>query len=320
MHETMTAFANHLALQGLAATAQTYALNLELYERWLKRHGADPLSVTADDLLAYQRHLAESLGRRGRQRSPGTQSVLLAAVKTYYRWLARRGLLIADPAVELKLPRVPKLITSRDYLTLQEATALIQTQAARIRRLREGSPTWAQEYRNLAWVCLALATGRRYRGLSELEVANLDFRRNEVRCEKEKGKSGRVLPVASWAMVAVREYVAQARGSIQGAASTSRLFLTARRAKIGKRAVNRFLDDLQRETVECNPDLVELAGKHITSHSLRVSFAKLLFDGGCDIRTVNELMLHERLSTTARYTPVPLEDLRRACRLAHPRA
>jgi site-specific recombinase XerD len=114
--------------------------------------------------------------------------------------------------------------------------------------------------------------------------------------------------------------VAFAKALPPGRRSTSRLFLTARRAKIGKRAVNRFLDDLQRETVECNPDLVELAGKHITSHSLRVSFAKLLFDGGCDIRTVNELMLHERLSTTARYTPVPLEDLRRACRLAHPRA
>jgi integrase/recombinase XerD len=69
-----------------------------------------------------------------------------------------------------------------------------------------------------------------------------------------------------------------------------------------------------------NPDLQELPGKHITWQSLRVSFATLLFANGCAIRSVNELMLHRSLSSTARYTPIPVEDLRQVCRTAHPRA
>jgi site-specific recombinase XerD len=64
---------------------------------------------------------------------------------------------------------------------------------------------------------------------------------------------------------------------------------------------------------------LELPGKRITWHSLRVSFATLLFANGCDIRSVNELLLHRLLSTTAQYTPIPVDDLRQVCRMAHPR-
>ncbi len=63
-----------------------------------------------------------------------------------------------------------------------------------------------------------------------------------------------------------------------------------------------------------NPDLDELGRKTITAHSLRVTFASLLFQGGANIRTINELMMHEQLGTTARYTPVELNDLRKVCR------
>ncbi len=69
-----------------------------------------------------------------------------------------------------------------------------------------------------------------------------------------------------------------------------------------------------------NRDLTDLPGKRVTWHSLRVSFAGLLFSNGCDIRSVSELLLHRLLSTTAAYTPIPVDDLRRVFRTAHPRA
>jgi integrase len=68
------------------------------------------------------------------------------------------------------------------------------------------------------------------------------------------------------------------------------------------------------------PDGAIPAGHDLTPHSLRVSFAVLLFCGGASIRTINKLMLHDRLDTTARYTPVPLDDLHRTCLRAHPMA
>ena len=66
------------------------------------------------------------------------------------------------------------------------------------------------------------------------------------------------------------------------------------------------LDRAVAQTVAANPDLEQLAAKTITPHSLRVSFATLLFSGGANIRTIN--------------TPIPLEDLRRVCATAHPRS
>jgi integrase/recombinase XerD len=81
-----------------------------------------------------------------------------------------------------------------------------------------------------------------------------------------------------------------------------------------------ILEITHQQTVRENPDLKELAEKHLTPHSLRVSFATLLFQGGCNIRSINELMDHKSLTTTACYTPLHIDDLRRACQRAHPRA
>jgi site-specific recombinase XerD len=66
--------------------------------------------------------------------------------------------------------------------------------------------------------------------------------------------------------------------------------------------------------------LTELPNKRISTHSLRVSFAKLMHDHGCNIRSLNELMLHRSLNTTAAYTPITVDDLRRAVLPCHPRA
>ncbi|MCK6472897.1 MAG: tyrosine-type recombinase/integrase, partial [Planctomycetes bacterium] len=102
-------------------------------------------------------------------------------------------------------------------------------------------------------------------------------------------------------------------------AGSDRLFVSKRNGSLSHQ-VNEALFALHAQTVAENPDLTELADKTLTPHGLRVTFAKLLFNGGCNLRSVNELMLHDRLSTTARYTPIHLEELRSTCRTAHPRA
>jgi site-specific recombinase XerD len=150
-------------------------------------------------------------------------------------------------------------------------------------------------------------------------VKDLDFMRDEIRVEHEKGKTGRVLPVAHWAMVAAKEYLEKARHRFATAGQSDLFFIGKRKPRVTVHT-NDTLKELQRQTVEENPDLSELATKNLTTHGLRVTFAKLLFNGGCNLRSVNELMLHNRLSTTAYYTPLSLEELRSACRVAHPRA
>jgi integrase/recombinase XerD len=323
MDESMDKFIESLRLQGRTGTATSYALSLTQYDGWLRLRRLEPLHATPDDLREYQRWLSDEYrSPSGRALGRATQATRISAVKAFHAWLARKGILLSDPARDVELPKVPKTVTTKDYLSLQEAQALLQTQAERMEKAKKGTLTWARESRNLALIALALATGKRRSSLRALKVSDLNFVRDEVRVEKEKGKSGAVFPCARWAMATAKQYVEEARPVLLRAAKDEGwLFLAWRGARrIGVERFAMILESLVRETIEKNPDLEELPDKNITPHSLRVTFATLLFANGCNIRSINELMMHEKLSTTALYTPIPLEDLRRACRAAHPRA
>lgn len=322
MHETMSKFCNSIKLHNRPMTARTYQFALEQFQGWLDARSLDPLKATTDDIRAYQVWLSTEYRSPQRQLlEPSTQATRLAGVKSYYRWLEKRGLILSDVARKITLPKVRQSVTKKDYLTLQEVTALLQTQGGNVKRYLDGSWRWAKEMRTLALLCVAVATGRRRCSLVNIEVADLNVERNEVRIEREKGKSGRVLPITAWAMAIASQYVKQARPVLNWHTQPHDwLIVGDEQPQFPEATFARQLERVHEQTVEENPDLEELPAKHITPHGLRVSFATLLFRGGCNIRSVNELMDHENLSTTAKYTPIPLEDLRRVCRLAHPRA
>jgi integrase/recombinase XerD len=321
LHETMLDFFRRMELAGKHETVRGYRTGLTQYAAWLARQRLDPLQATTEHIRAFQRFLAEDY--RSPDGAPlvrSTQVTRLSAVKSYYVWLARRGLILLDVSRKVKLPHIPRGMVRKDYLTLQEVTALLQTQARHCQKYSEGSYRWARECRDLALLCVAFASGRRRKGLRNLKVQDLNFERNELRCEREKGKAGRVLPICAWAMAIAKLYLAKARPVLDWRGDNDWLFVGERSPKVGNETFSQLLRRVQRQTVELDPDLQDLARKRLTPHSLRVSFATILFSGGCNIRSINELMMHEHLSTTARYTPIPLEDLRRVCRMAHPRA
>jgi site-specific recombinase XerD len=188
-------------------------------------------------------------------------------------------------------------------------------------RHRRGSASYASDLRNLAALALTLATGRRIGGVVAMTVAQVDLQRREIRVEREKGHVGRVLPVMGWARDVIALYLSEARPLLTRGHETPWLFVNlAGTGPIERSTLATMLARLLNEVQLQNPDLLELPGKRVSWHSLRVSFATLLFQNGCDIRSVNELMLHRDLSTTARYTPIAVEDLRMALRTAHPRS
>lgn len=218
----------------------------------------------------------------------------------------RRGHLVHDPAVHLVPPCPPKSHSvHKEHLTLQEATALIQTTAALIEEYPTGSQYWAMRVRNLALLSVALATGRRVQGLVDLSLHQLDFERNELRVDREKSKTGRVLPVAPWAMTTVRRYLDDARPLLIKGNEIPFLFIGQRTTRMCARTVSFVLADAVGETIRRNPDLSDLPRKRISTHSLRVSFATLLFQGGCNIRSIirviQEILGHANLDTTKTY-------------------
>jgi len=314
-------YVTDLVLRHRLGTAKTVQEPLIRVHRWLANKGVEALTATALDLQGYQGYLATDYRTpAGAPIARSTLATHIAILKSWYRWLAMHGRIVADPSRRLAVRHVPSRVVLREPLSLQEATALVQTQSAIVDQSPQGSFTRAVAVRNLAAICLGLATGRRVAGMTTLQVADIDLERNELRVAREKGRTGRVLPLAGWAVEVVRTYIQQARPLLAKTHDTPWLFLNrSGDAPISRDGLQWTLEELLAATIKANPDLDELPGKRISWHSLRVSFATMLFSNGCDIRSVNELMLHRSLSTTARYTPIPVDDLRQALRTAHPR-
>ena len=320
MHPSMEDYLFQLAAKSQSRCPGKYRHYFTHFWNWLTGRKLDPLHATSSDLHDYQQHLSqEHRTPKGARLSPASQVRHLSVLKDYYHYLERCGVVLVDVSKPLQYPRVARYTTKRDYFSLQEVTALLQTQARRVQQTPKEKLKHAIELRTLAFLGLAVATGRRHQGLRDLKVADLDFERNELRVDYEKGRAGRVLPVAGWAMAAVKEYLALARPRFTNAQSSELLFISKKNGRVSHQTDD-TLPVLHRRTCEENPDLTELPHKKLTMHGLRVTFAKLLFNGGCNLRSVNELMLHSRLSTTAYYTPLKLEELRATCQLTHPRA
>jgi integrase/recombinase XerD len=322
VHPAISAYLDALRASEKASTATTNAGFLRTFTQWLADQTLDVLHATPEVLRRYQHWLVtEYRTQRGEPLAQSTQATAILVVKALYRWLHRRDVILIDPAAALVPPKPPmRVVVAKDYLSLQEATALIDTCASRVAAATPGTTTHALRLRDLAAISLALATGRRCHGLCDLLVAHLDAERNELRVEREKGKAGRVLPIAPWAVAVVQRYVREARPHLLRGRESDYLLVSQRAERLCERGFATALDEAIAATIASNPDLTDLPAKRISTHSLRVTFAVTLFANGCGIRSLNDLMLHANLTTTAHYTPIPLEDLRRVLLASHPRA
>lgn len=321
-HAAVQSFLDHLVASNKASTAATYGSYLGWYERWLAAQGIDLLAATAPTVIAYQQHLANAYRKRdGSALALSTQGTLIVVVRTLYQWLHRRGVLLFNPAARITPARSPKALTvAKDRLTLDEAVAVVATLSDLVAEARPQSAAWALAVRNLSAVALGLATGRRCGGLVRMQVADVDLTLAEVRIAWEKGRMGRQTPVAAWTIALLAHYLREARPIILNGRMSDALFPTIHAPAMSHGAFVYLLEQAIAATIQRNPDLTALAAKRITTHSLRVTFATVMFANGCGIRSLNELLLHADLNTTAQYTPIPLEDLRRALLTHHPRA
>ena len=208
-HRVFTAYLDSLCANGKRSTATCYDSYLARCEQWLLAEHVDPGAVTADDLRRYQRWLVEICRRRDGQPLAGsTICTCMIVVKSAYAWLCSTGRLLVDPAASLVLPKTPRRLTvAKEHLTQQEACALIDTAATLVAEAMPNTTGAALAARNLALIAVAIATGRRCHGLVSLLRDDLNLERAELRVSIEKARTGRVLPVAAWALEAVRRYL-----------------------------------------------------------------------------------------------------------------
>ena len=232
-----------------------------------------------------------------RVHKPATRNRRLAALRSFFRHRVKSGALRSDPTEGLPGPKAERKLPAP--LSADDCDKLIETPAERRSALLQA--------RDRALLDVLYGTGLRVGELVELDVAQLDRGRAELRV-RGKGNKERVVPVPGAALASLLDYLDSRPGRERLAQP---LFLNARGSRLTDRGVRVILRRRLLETGVARP---------ASPHTLRHSYATHLLDADVDLRAIQELLGHERLSTTQRYTHVSAERLSRVYRQAHPRA
>ena len=284
-------------------TVRNYRSDLEQFLRFLRDKGAregkteqEP-AVESIDFLTIREYFSNLFSAARRT----TVARKVSAVKSFFSFLEKRGLIRNNAAADLTAPRQEKYIPT--YLPVDEMFRLLQ-------RPDQARPLGL---RDLAILELLYSCGLRVSELVGLDIKSIDFDQRLVRV-LGKGNKERIVPVGKEAVKAVRHYLETAlplRKKAGAEVGTDPLFINARGSRLSTRSV---------------ANIVKKYGKEgglmldISPHALRHTFATHLLDGGADLRSVQELLGHASLSTTQKYTHVSLDKLMEVYDKAHPRS
>ncbi len=266
---------------------------------------APPRSLPGDDLdkrlaatepLAIREFLAYLYGQNY---TKSTTARKLATLRSFYKFLIKRGVAAGNPLSTIRTPkqekRLPKCLDLEQVQRLLDAPGDGDILSARDRAMLE----------------VLYSSGIRVSELVELEVADMDLQEGVLRV-KGKGRKDRLTPIGSQAIKALQRYFEMRQGEsrMQGAYA-HRVFLNKHGGPLSTRSVRRKLD---KYLVSAGLD------PGISPHTLRHSFATHLLNNGADLRSVQELLGHQSLSTTQIYTHLTTSRMKEVYDQAHPRA
>lgn len=235
---------------------------------------------------------------QSRDLSPATVARRLASLRSFYRFLVRKGRLVSSPAAGLRGPRLPQSLPR--VLRPAEIEALMESPD-------RDSPLGMRDSSILE---LLYGAGLRISELCALDIPSIDLDRRAVRV-RGKGNRERVAPFGRAARDAMQSYLSDARPQLITSVSGDAVFLNARGGRLTTRSVERVYDR----------HIVNTAARlKLSPHALRHSFATHLLDGGMDLRSVQELLGHQSLNTTQIYTHVSARRLQEVHARAHPRS
>jgi integrase/recombinase XerD len=258
----------------------------------------DVRGVRTEHIAAWLRELRERPTPRGGQLSVWSQHDYFAIVRVFFGSLVRRGRLFADPVGDLRVKKphgIPRGI-------LSEAEA---------RRLVHAPLPWAAKgARDRAILETLYGTGIRGSECVRLKLSDIDLSAGELLVRDGKGRKDRLVPLVGQARKAIAIYLHEARQELLTDPRETALFLTRTGTRFGVPGIRAVVRRAARLAMITRP---------VTTHALRHTYATQLVRGGADIRYVQELLGHRSVQTTAIYTRVSIDDLRRAITRRHPR-
>ncbi|MDQ3647854.1 MAG: site-specific tyrosine recombinase XerD [Actinomycetota bacterium] len=284
--------------RGLAHnTLAAYRGDLLQFGRHLEAHGQSALTVGPSDLSDFLTALA--VGKPpSRGASPATLHRKAACLRSFYRHLLREEVRSDDPTAALSSPRrgkrLPQVLTRGEVAKLLDQPRGTEPTALRDRALLE----------------LMYASGLRASEAITLAVGDVDTDDGVLRA-RGKGSKERVVPVGATAVRAVSDYLERGRGALTHGARVSELFVNFRGGALTRQGLYKI--------VRRHAEAAGL-GDRMSPHTLRHTFATHLLAGGCDLRSVQEMLGHADVATTQLYTHLSSARLKDVYFRAHPRA
>ncbi len=278
-------------------TLDAYRSDLQQYGSHLDRTGRSAPAAARPDSVGWGTAVAAGAGPPAPV-APATLQRKVACLRSFYRHLRRTELLAEDPTAQLRAPRqdrkLPQVLTREEVARLLEQPSGPDPSALRDRALLE----------------TMYACGLRASEAVDLEVGDLDLEAGVLRA-RGKGAKERLVPVGSAAANAIGAYLQRGRPRLVGERWEARLFVNQRGTGLTRQGLYKIV---QRHAASAG-----LAAK-MSPHTLRHTFATHLLAGGCDLRSLQEMLGHADIATTQLYTHLSAERLKDAYFDAHPRA
>lgn len=284
-------------------TVRAYADDLAEFGDFLTRYyGSPDWTWSGVDRLAVRSFMGDCVTRRGLSKRSVARK--LSAVRSLFRFLHVEEIVEANPARSVRSPKRDRTLPG--FLTRAQIDAVFGSAEA---RAIEGG---FLAVRNLAMLELLYGTGLRVSELQGLNINGIDLVAERVRV-LGKGRKERIVPIGRTAAGVLRRYLEMREQVVARNSSGDRRAMFI--GQIGRRLSTRHIQKIVCAVLD---KVAEDA--HLSTHSLRHSFATHLLDAGADLLAVKELLGHASLSTTQIYTHTSKERLKKIYRQAHPRA
>jgi integrase/recombinase XerD len=278
-------------------TLEAYRSDLLQYGTFLASAKLDPLAVSHHELASFLAGLAAGDSERPPV-APATLQRKAACLRSFYRHMRREGVIEHDPTAELRGPRksqrLPQVLTRDQVMRLLAAPSGTDAAALRDRALLE----------------LMYACGLRVSEVVGLELTDVDTEA-AILTARGKGSKERIVPVGREAIAALRVYLERGRPRLVGLATEPHLFVNQRGHGLTRQGLYKIIQGHARAA--------GLDGK-MSPHTLRHTFATHLLAGGCDLRSLQEMLGHADIATTQIYTHLSADRLKDVYFSAHPRA
>jgi integrase/recombinase XerD len=278
-------------------TLAAYRSDLLQFGEFLARRSLTVQSAAHGDLVEFLAQLSAGSDEQPPV-APSTIGRKIACLRSFYRHLRREAIIEHDPTADLRGPRKPQRLPY--VLSRGDVTRLLE-------QPQGGEPL---AVRDRALLEVMYACGLRASEAVGLELADVDLEEGLL-CARGKGSKERLVPIGRKALSALTVYRAGARATLVGDKAQSRLFVNRRGGTLTRQGLYKIVQGHARR-----------AGlqDRMSPHTLRHSFATHLLAGGCDLRSLQEMLGHADLATTQIYTHLTADRLKDAYFNAHPRA